>query len=84
MCWKERSEAYEHIEQIIKEKYEKAQKEKAEEIHHVTKETENLKQHLEKLKLDLDSKFTVYILAIIIRKMFYVYKLFNIKIHFSD
>ncbi|CAG5124909.1 unnamed protein product, partial [Candidula unifasciata] len=55
MCWKERSEAYEHIEQIVKEKYEKAQNDKTVEINNVTKETENLKQHLEKLKQDLDN-----------------------------
>ncbi|XP_041362513.1 disks large homolog 5-like [Gigantopelta aegis] len=50
---KERHEALDHIDRIIKDTYEKTQKEKAEEIDHVTKETDSLKNQIEKLRQDL-------------------------------
>ncbi|XP_059176195.1 disks large homolog 5-like isoform X2 [Physella acuta] len=55
---KERNEAYEqmeHMEQLIKENYEKTQKERAQEVENILKDSENLKKQLEKLKVDLDN-----------------------------
>ncbi|GFR82371.1 disks large homolog 5-like [Elysia marginata] len=55
MARQERNEALDQMEQIIKDTYEKTQKEKAEEIDSVVKESENLKKQVEKLKLDLEN-----------------------------
>ncbi|XP_055954932.1 disks large homolog 5 [Patella vulgata] len=55
---KERHEALEHIDMIIKETYEKSQKEKAEEINNASKETEILRKQMEKMKQDLSDSFS--------------------------
>ncbi|RUS73670.1 hypothetical protein EGW08_018576, partial [Elysia chlorotica] len=51
----ERNEALGQMEQILKDSYEKTQKEKAEEIDSILKESDNLKKQVEKLKLDLEN-----------------------------
>ena len=56
MARQECNEALGQMEQIIKDTYEKTQKEKAEEIDSIVKESENLKKQVEKLKLDLESE----------------------------
>ncbi|KAK3761794.1 hypothetical protein RRG08_010119 [Elysia crispata] len=55
MARQECNEALGQMEQIIKDTYEKTQKEKAEEIDSIVKESENLKKQVEKLKLDLEN-----------------------------
>ncbi|KAL8565502.1 hypothetical protein ACOMHN_049478 [Nucella lapillus] len=51
---KERHQALEQMDILIKETYEKTQKEKAEEMDQVTKETEVLKKQIDKIKMELN------------------------------
>ena len=50
---KERHQALEQMDILIKETYEKTQKEKAEEMDQVSKETELLKKEIDKMRLEL-------------------------------
>ena len=58
---KERHDALEQMEHIMKETYDKTQKEKVEEMQGVAKESEQLKKQMEKMKLDLDSNKPFYV-----------------------
>ena len=55
---KERHQALEQMDILIKEAYEKTQKEKAEEVDQVAKEAEVLKKQIDKIKNELTGKLT--------------------------